>query len=518
MTVERRRALVDETAQGRTRAAPLRPAEDPALSSAEIAPPTRVRIARLFERRPWVALRIACDAVLLLAAVGAAHLGAASAGLSSEAEPLLWVFAPLTLVLLTVSGAYQEGIKPRIFHRVWQVAGAISLSAMFMIVINAFATGAENMPALVGRLWFFAGAYVIGGRIVLGIVQRRARRNHVAGTSALIVGAGRIGAQVEQRLLEYPTLGLRPVGFLDDDPLPRNSGTALRSPVLGVPSDLAAVAAATGAGHVIFAFSSSSDEQLVGLVKTCERLGLEATLIPRMFEEMTVRTDIEHIGGLPLCELRFVNPRGWQFVVKHGLDRLVATMLLALLSPVLFVAAAAVKLTSKGPVFFRQQRVGRDGDVFSIIKLRTMEGTPEEHGDANAGWATAAIGLAETRVVAPRRVTRVGRLLRAYSIDELPQLLNVLAGSMSLVGPRPEIPQYVEQFATSIPFYEDRLRVRPGLTGWAQVHDLELSRPLADRVEWDNYYIDNWSLALDFKILLMTVGVLRGRPADLTLT
>ena len=477
------------------------------------APQSSPLAKRLLDGPGWTRLRVATDLALLLLAVAAALIGGASADLSLAGQPLMWVFVPVALALLALHGTYSPGIKPRRFQLVWQVAGATSLAAMVMIVLNAFAAGTPNFTSLMGRAWFFGTVYVVAGRMVLARVQRLARLDGAAGERTLIVGAGRIGAQVERRLIENPTLGLHPVGFLDADPPPVALVGATSRSVLGPPSQLIEVARATGAEHVIFAFAAEPDHKLVPLVRLCHANGLRATVIPRLFEEVTVRTGLEHIVGLPLSNLRFVGPHSWRFTVKHGLDRLVAMALTVLTSPVLLGAALAIKATSRGPVFFRQRRVGRDGQEFTMIKFRTMEGDPSADGEANAAWAAAAVGEAGL-VVPVRRTTRVGRFLRRYSIDELPQLFNILAGHMSLVGPRPEVPHYVERFTEHIPRYRDRLRVKPGLTGWAQVHDFELKTPLVDRVEWDNYYIENWSMALDLQILLMTVGVLRGRPAE----
>jgi exopolysaccharide biosynthesis polyprenyl glycosylphosphotransferase len=228
------------------------------------------------------------------------------------------------------------------------------------------------------------------------------------------------------------------------------------------------------------------------------------SLVPRLFESINVRAELEHIGGMPLFRLHTVRPKGWQFTVKHALDRVMAATLIVVLSPVLFCSVLALKLTSRGPIFFRQRRVGRDGRDFDLLKFRSMrlaDGPPPTNVSVLLPGDTAPGG-----VEGADRRTPIGKLMRRTSIDELPQLLNVLRGQMSIVGPRPERPEFVELFERRVDRYEDRHRVKSGITGWAQVHGLRGKTSLSDRIELDNFYIENWSLWLDFKILVMTVG------------
>jgi exopolysaccharide biosynthesis polyprenyl glycosylphosphotransferase len=238
-------------------------------------------------------------------------------------------------------------------------------------------------------------------------------------------------------------------------------------------------------------------------VRECDELGLEVSLVPRLFESINVRVGLEHIGGMPLFRLHTVRPKGWQFAVKHALDRLMASALIVVLSPILIAATVAVKVSSRGPIFFRQRRVGRDGRDFDLLKFRSMRLADEspENVSVLLPGDTAPGGVEGTD-----RRTGIGRLMRRTSIDELPQLFNVLRGQMSIVGPRPERPEFVELFERRVDRYEDRHRVKSGITGWAQVHGLRGKTSLSDRIELDNFYIENWSLWLDVKILVMTVG------------
>jgi exopolysaccharide biosynthesis polyprenyl glycosylphosphotransferase len=282
-----------------------------------------------------------------------------------------------------------------------------------------------------------------------------------------------------------------------------------RAPVLGGAEDLARVARETGAQHVVLGFSAAPDRMLIPLVRECEVLGLQVSIVPRLFESVNVRVALSHLGGLPLFGLHTIDPKGWQFTVKHVLDRVSAGLLLVLLAPLILALSIAVRLSSPGPILFSQRRIGRDGRNFEILKFRSMrEDAPRVETPAPTLVAVApdTTDTGPGGVEGEDRRTRVGRFMRRTSLDELPQLLNVLRGEMSLVGPRPERPEFVDLFGSRIHRYQDRHRVKSGITGWAQVCGLRGKTSLRDRVEWDNYYIENWSLALDFRILLMTVA------------
>jgi exopolysaccharide biosynthesis polyprenyl glycosylphosphotransferase len=263
---------------------------------------------------------------------------------------------------------------------------------------------------------------------------------------------------------------------------------------------LAHAVSQTGAKHVILAFSSEPDHVLVGKVAECQRMGIGVSLVPRLFESVNARAVLDHVGGVPVLSLHPTNPRSWEFAVKHALDRIIALIMLVAAAPLVAVLAIGVRLSSPGPVLFRQRRIGRDGHAFDLLKFRTMrEPGSADHFELPSGCAPGGVEGIDRR-------TMLGRFLRETSLDELPQLINVLKGDMSLVGPRPERPEFVERFALEVNRYEDRHRVKSGITGWAQVNGLRGQTSIADRVEWDNYYIQNWSLGLDLRILALTVA------------
>jgi exopolysaccharide biosynthesis polyprenyl glycosylphosphotransferase len=485
----------------------------PAEATAPLSTAAQPRINALMSGRGLILTTIAADGVMLLLAVAAALIGADAAHIPSGGNWIVWLFPPLVVGFLALRGMYRPKITLRILDDAAHVVGASSVAAMVIVAVATFLGGTTHSAELMARVWVFSMLYVSGGRLVLGLSQRHARVEGLIGKRTLIVGAGRIGAQVERRLDEQPELGLRPVGYVDAHPPSDDQVAGRHVPVLGGPDELERIVRTTGAEHVVLAFLSSrgSDAKLVPIVRLCDELGLEVSLVPRLFESINVRVGLEHIGGMPLFRLRTVRPKGWQFAVKHALDRLMAAALIVLLGPILIVALVAVKLSSSGPIFFRQRRVGRDGRDFDLLKFRSMR-LADEPPPGNVSMFLPG-DTAPGGVEGADRRTSIGKLMRRTSIDELPQLFNVLRGQMSIIGPRPERPEFVELFERRVDRYEDRLRVKSGITGWAQVHGLRGKTSLSDRIELDNYYIENWSLWLDFKILVMTIGAVF-QPAE----
>jgi exopolysaccharide biosynthesis polyprenyl glycosylphosphotransferase len=456
----------------------------------------------------WRFLRPLLDAVGLAASLVLALRWPHEPVPLSEGWPLL-LFPPLVMLLLLVRGMYERRLRPTILDGVVPIAGSVSVAAMFVVVLEVYVSGTGTVSSMVAHLWAGAMLGLGGERVALLGVQRVARTRGLDGAPTLIVGAGNVGMRLARRLEQSPEYGLTPVGFLDANPL--ELGAQQESPgipVLGSPDELDWIAQLTRAEHVVIAFSSEPDERLVDLVRRCEALGLEVSLVPRLFESLNHRATYEPLGGTPLMGLRSVHPKGWQFALKHVFDRIGAALLILAFAPLMATIALVVRLSSPGPVVFRQRRVGRDGTVFDLFKFRSMR-LPEASGEGFRPGADSAPGGVE----GTDRRTWIGRLLRRTSLDELPQFFNVLLGDMSLVGPRPERPEFVELFETDIRRYGDRHRVKSGVTGWAQVHGLRGQTSLSDRVEWDNYYIEHWTLGLDVKILALTMlEVLR--PAE----
>ena len=489
-----------------------------------------------------------------------------SIALGDPAPPLAWVafFGVVVIVLFAGRGMYGERLTPHLLDEIRTIVSTTAVATMAVISLRVVLSDDPHTSAQTAQTWVLAAVALSAGRTMLHIARARSIRRGEGGRAALIVGAGRVGHLVAKRLIERPGFGLRPVGFLDNDPLDLN-GETVDLPVLGASWDLERVIEENNVKHVVFTFSTAPHAVMLSMVRRCRELGVSASLVPRLFEVSVERVSVEHLGGLPLLEMRPIDPKGWQFLVKYAFDRVVAGIAIVLISPILIALTTAVLVTSGRPIFFRQRRIGLDGQEFDMLKFRTMRGSPEASGHNHGHWVFETLdssgsllaepkgngngdgnghvlvngngngnghhvgtehadgelmheeGAVATAVAEPEvdvqasaedRRTPIGRILRRYSLDELPQLFNVLRGDMSLIGPRPELGTFVRLFEEAVHRYGDRHRVKSGITGWAQVHGLRGNTSLADRVEWDNYYIENWSLWLDMKIAVMTLGSL----------
>jgi Undecaprenyl-phosphate glucose phosphotransferase len=320
-------------------------------------------------------------------------------------------------------------------------------------------------------------------------IQRWLQRRGKGAERVLIVGSGEVGRMILQKIQHTPGLGYQVVGFVDVNP---TQSRVLGLPVFGSIDDLPRVIEEQGIAEVIIALPEASHQELVGIVAQCEREKVSIRVFPDVFQIMASEVTISDLAGLPLLTIRDVALRGWKLTLKRIVDIVFSSLFLFFMSPLMMLVALAIKLDSPGPVFFVQERMGLDAKPFKLLKFRSMRQDAEANGP---GWTTKND---------PRR-TRVGAFIRKTSIDELPQFINVLMGDMSVVGPRPEQPAYVEQFRQSIPRYMERHREKAGITGWAQVNGLRGDTSIAERTKYDLWYIENWSLWLDFRIMLRTV-------------
>ncbi len=322
---------------------------------------------------------------------------------------------------------------------------------------------------------------------------RRCRRAGLFCERALVIGAGHVGQRLVRNLQEHLEYGLVPIGFLDSHP---RVGTAdeLPAPVLGGYSKLADVIREYRITRVIVAFSAVREAGLVDVLRTCDRLDCELSFVPRLFELHRRTRSMDEVWGLPLMHMRRAPFRSFSWRLKRVFDIVMAATGLLLLAPVLAACALLVRLESGPGVLFRQERVGLDERPFQILKFRTLR--PLDDDEAAVRWTVSG----------DPRIGPVGRLMRTTSLDELPQLWNILTGRMSVVGPRPERRHFVSQFSSHVPRYTARHRVPAGLTGWAQVHGLRGNTSIEERAVFDNAYVENWSLWGDVKIVLRTAG------------
>ena len=442
--------------------------------------------------------RLCVSDALALTLAGALATIPAGAGTK---ENLLWsVFFSLgVLALLSSRGHYRPRLEPRHLDTLRTIVTLTAVAAAFTVTLRVIVGDISTGAAQDVRLWALATVLIALSRTCITLAERRAARAPAGGEPTLIVGAGKVGQAIGRRLQAHPELGLRPVGFLDKEPMV--SKAPLDLPVLGASWDFDAVVAEQGIRHVIVTFSTAPTEVFVRILDRCDELGLRTSFVPRFFERTTERLVVGRLGGLPLVSPEPADPRGWQFGIKYALDRVAAAIAIVIFSPLLGALALGLLLTSGRPILYRQERIGLDGRRFEMLKFRTMR--PPK--DAEETVISLDAGSAPGGVEGIDRRTPMGGFMRKTSLDELPQLFNVLRGEMSFVGPRPERPEYVDMFGRTIHRYEERHRVKSGITGWAQVNGLRGKTSVADRAEWDNFYIENWSLWFDFKIMLQTV-------------
>ncbi|MDQ6838689.1 MAG: sugar transferase [Actinomycetota bacterium] len=404
------------------------------------------------------------------------------------------VLVPAWLALL---GSYRPRIAPSVQADLVPLLGALACPMLVLAWIHT--------PSAVNLLHDVpvATGLVLVGRLVSYFLRRVARARTTSTEPTLIVGAGILGCQVARVLLDHPEYGILPVGFVDGFPDDDN----LPLPVVGDIDAFDEVVRRVGAVRVIVAFGANRETELVEVLRASVEARVEVHIIPRLFELGVTPSgpDADIVWGFPLQHARRAALRSPAWRTKRVVDVAVSTIVLAMFSPVLAAAALGVRMSGPGPVLFRQRRLGQRGEVVEIYKFRSMK----LNSDADTRWGGAE----------DDRVTRMGRVLRATSIDELPQMINVFKGDMSLVGPRPERPHFASQFNQQIFRYRDRLRVPVGLTGWAQVHGLRGDTSIEERARFDNYYIEHWSLWFDLVILARTVTyvaaeVLRVRSRD----
>jgi exopolysaccharide biosynthesis polyprenyl glycosylphosphotransferase len=390
-------------------------------------------------------------------------------------------YGAAVLVFLKFNGRQRLRICLRLSDEVAGLASAAILPIpLFLFFVN---------PQALARLAVLSGVLLMTIRLALYAVLRIANRRRWLVERALIVGSGTLGAEIEEALREHPELGLEPVGFVDsvDSTVP---GRIPSLPLLGAVPKLPDLVLAYDVHRIIVASPDDNDSEVVSVLRAGGQLTAEVCVVPRMRElaPAVPASCQDDIWGIPVIPLRRPGFRLSSRVVKRAFDLVVGTILL-LFAPLIALLMGGVVLTCGRPALFRQARVTRSGRLMNITKLRTVART-----DADGRWT-----------VSPEDCSALGRWLRATHLDELPQLVNVIRGDMSLVGPRPERPYFTSQFSELVPRYQDRLRANGGMTGWAQVHDLTGDTSIHERARFDNNYIDHWSLWLDLVILVRTL-------------
>ncbi len=379
------------------------------------------------------------------------------------------------------------------------ILATVLLASAIILVQPTYIEPGDSSPRVFsysrGFLGLFAALDLLLVIAARATIRKRLRALRLKGhnlTRILVVGAGNLGRDVTRKLLNHREFGFEVVGFLDDDPAKRDR-SYFDVPVVGTLDDVTSAIANHRIDQVILALPLDAHRRMLEVADIASQECVELRMVPDIFQYATLKATIEDLDGTPVINLSQVPLQGWSSLVKRTLDIALAAGGLAALLPFFPFVALAIWLEDRGPIFYRQERMGLDGRPFDMLKFRSMR--------VNAESSTGPVWAVRDD---PRR-TRIGSFLRRWSLDELPQLWNVLRGDMSMIGPRPERPAFVHEFKTRIPQYMLRHRVKAGITGWAQVHGWRGNTSIQKRLQYDLYYIEHWSLKLDLKILWMTL-------------
>ncbi|MBN1287123.1 MAG: undecaprenyl-phosphate glucose phosphotransferase [Anaerolineae bacterium] len=410
----------------------------------------------------------------------------------SAYTPVWFVYVVSVLVAFYLYRLYHMRRASSRVDQAYTIAAAVSIGTLLQVAVVELLLKntlfADYPRGILIYAWLTTILLVILGREMHRRLVMRFRRRGVACDRVLIVGSGEIARAIVQKIQLAPDLGYRVVGIIHD----ADRRELLGVPVVGDESRLSEAVDEYEVDEVIIALPEASSLKLLQLTSAAQRGRVSIKVYPDLFQIMAGGVTIDDLGGLPLLDVRDVALHGWKLSLKRGLDVFGAVAGLVLLSPFMLLTALLVRLSSPGPVFICQERMGLDGRRFYMVKFRSMRQDAEVEGP---GWT----------VENDPRITRLGAWMRAKDWDEILQLINVLLGDMSLVGPRPERPVYVERFQQSIPRYMERHREKAGMTGWAQVNGLRGDTSIVERTKYDLWYIENWSIWLDLRIIIRTI-------------
>ena len=404
-----------------------------------------------------------------------------------------------SVILIQVLTLVSVFFFTRLYHRqrglslvdeFYSVFVAVSVGTIISVAANSFLirNGPDYSRRMIVFSWILTIVLVTLGRLLYSRLIWSLQSRGIGGARVLIVGTGETGRMVLQAIRRLPGLGYEMAGMVSQDSRAEDLGV----PILGTTDELLSLVRSEHIDEVIIALPDATSREILPIISDCHRARVATRVYPSAFQLITSDLSIGHLGGLPLLTVRDTVLRGWRLTVKRAMDIVGSVVGLVILSPFMVLTALLIKLNSPGSAFYTQERMGLDEKPFQMVKFRSMrEGAENETGPV---WAVKGD---------PRR-TRLGAFIRRHSLDELPQFINVFLGEMSLVGPRPERPVFVEQFKQIIPRYVERHQEKAGMTGWAQVNGLRGDTSIVARTKYDLYYIENWSILFDLKILIKT--------------
>ncbi len=405
---------------------------------------------------------------------------------------LLVFMIPLWGLVFKTFGLYRPRRVSTRFSEVLDIGKASTFATLIFISLTFLFRQYEFSRLTFIYFWLINIVFLSLTRIVFRELLRFLRQRGYNQRYALIVGAEKLGQELVTKLRKHPELGVQVSGFLTNDPnIVGNDIQGIK--VLGKYPDARELITKRNIDIVFIALPFHAHSQLKEVLEWIGDEMVSIMVLPDLFEFVTLRGSVSEFEGMPLISLRDTPLYGWNIIVKRVLDVVFSALVLLFTAPVMLTLAVLIKLTSGGPVLFKQERMGLDGKTFNMLKFRTML--------VNAEKTTGPVWTQKD----DPRCTKTGKLLRKTSLDELPQFFNVLRGDMSIVGPRPERPVFIENFRNTIPKYMLRHKMKAGITGWAQVSGWRGNTSLEKRIEYDLYYIENWSLNFDLKIIWLTL-------------
>ncbi|MDE2994948.1 MAG: undecaprenyl-phosphate glucose phosphotransferase [Chloroflexota bacterium] len=406
---------------------------------------------------------------------------------------------PTILIAIATSGLYQRSSLQSVTEQASRLFIAVGGGVVFTVAVGVFVLRGptESSRLLIIYFGILSLALTGSGRYMWALWRDFLSRRGVLARTCLVIGTGPAAERVVAHLARSPALGYRVVGFVEGkstaETEPPEQPAAARPPMLGTLDSLDSVLRRVYPDELIIADPDLTHAEMLRIFDRGMMVRARIRVFPDLFQVMMSDASLVNLRGLPLIGVRSIELQAWQRTVKRWFDVVVASVALVLGAPFLLLLALLVKLDSRGPSLFVQERVGLDGKRFHAIKFRSM--THDAEGQAGQYWT----------VRNDPRVTTFGRFLRRSSLDEIPQLVNVIVGDMSIVGPRPEQPRFVDRFKTTVPDYTKRLREKAGLTGWAQVNGLRGDVSIEERTKYDLYYVEHWSLWLDLKIIFRSI-------------
>lgn len=388
---------------------------------------------------------------------------------------------PVLIGLFSLNGLYNRRNYTGYWQEFYTVLVSVSTTIIILVVAIFLSKSLFFSRLILVFTWLFAIVFLTLGRVLLRAIERILLRFGIGVRNIVLVGKNEVTDKIFQELTLSKSSSFRIVDSVET----------------GKISEIESIIKSHSIDEIIVTEIDLSDPQLMNLVRICQDKQIDFKYVPDIYRLMTTSFQPGLIGSTPVMELKRLPLDGWGRIIKRFFDLFFALVSIVLLSPIFLLTAILIKLTSRGPIFFVQERIGRDESKFTLFKFRSMQVGVKKSGDE---WTTEENEK--------RRTTLIGRFLRKTNVDELPQLWNIFVGNMSFVGPRPEQPQFVDKFEREIPEYFRRHRVKSGLTGWAQVNGLKGNTSIKERVRYDIYYIENWSLWFDFKIIIKTIGLI----------